>query len=255
MLCAMMDPCWNAGGASTTGGVPEHFIDRDPACFVSLLDLLRTGELHVPVGIPERVLFREALYYGVLDRVRATRIGKLDINRIHLTASVPSGRLPTVRPAVRAAPDGGCCVTQPAAVRLYNWMVEERRPCATPVAPVRDAAYLCASTLLVRGFGMAAFSVLTGDLSHHFRLARAGQEMNRYFMVGALAFDQQQQTQIFASCRDVQGSSYNGIGIWDCITGEQSYFLHDQPGRALADGNKLQCVASTNALMAVKAFS
>jgi hypothetical protein len=57
------------------------------------------------------LLFCEALYHGLLDRVRATGIRKLDINRIRLVASMLPGRAPVDRPApaVRAALDGRCC--------------------------------------------------------------------------------------------------------------------------------------------------
>ncbi|KAF6991690.1 hypothetical protein CFC21_008749 [Triticum aestivum] len=252
MLAAMLEPCWNAGA---TGGVPEYFIDRDPACFASLLNMLRTGELHVPAGVPERMLFQEASYYGLLDRVRATRIGELDLSRTRLAASVPPGRAPVDRPAVRAAPDGGCCVTHGPIVRVYNWMLEERQPvCLTPVEPVRDAVYLSDTTLLVGGRGMAAFSVLTGDLSHHFRIAHEGKKTARLFNARALAFDQ--QTNVFASCNNsgITPEIGYGIGVWDCITGEQtSYFFDRKYVYALTDASKLQWLASTNALMAVKA--
>ncbi|XP_037442823.1 BTB/POZ domain-containing protein At2g24240-like [Triticum dicoccoides] len=191
MLAAMLEPCWNAGA---TGGVPEYFIDRDPACFASLLNMLRTGELHVPAGVPERMLFQEASYYGLLDRARATRIGELDLSRTRLAASVPPGRAPVDRPAVRAAPDGGCCVTHGPIVRVYNWMLEERQP----------------------------------------------------------------QTNVFASCNNsgITPEIGYGIGVWDCITGEQtSYFFDRKYVYALTDASKLQWLASTNALMAVKACS
>ncbi|KAM3194495.1 hypothetical protein ACQJBY_070892 [Aegilops geniculata] len=196
MLCAMMDPCWNAGGAAATaGGVPEYFIDRDPACFASLLDMLRTGELHVPAGVPERVLFREANYYGLLDRVRAARIGELDLERVRLAASVPPERVPVDHPVVRAAPDGGCCITHTythgTTARVYNWMLEQRRP----------------------------------------------------------------ETKIFASCRGISRfhDSY-GIGVWDCITGEQAgSVLCHKPESKMGSINKLQWLPSTKTLMAASA--
>ncbi|XBJ27313.1 hypothetical protein VPH35_004593 [Triticum aestivum] len=203
MLGAMLEPCWNAGAA---GGVPEHFIDRDPVCFASLLDMLRTGELHAPAGVPDRVLFREASYY---------------------------------RPVVR----------------VYNWMLEEPLPiCLTPTEPVRDAAYLSESTLLVGGGGLAAFSGLTGDLTQHFRLAHAGVKKAPLFNAGALvAFDQ--QTKVFASCNS-RDSGYYGIGVWDCITGEHTdSFLNQNLDCALGTASKLQWLASTNALMVIKACS
>ncbi|KAM7263083.1 hypothetical protein ACFE04_000766 [Oxalis oulophora] len=37
------------------------FIDRNPDCFAVLLDLLRTGDLHIPSNVPEKLLYREAL--------------------------------------------------------------------------------------------------------------------------------------------------------------------------------------------------
>ncbi|XP_037462394.1 BTB/POZ domain-containing protein At2g24240-like [Triticum dicoccoides] len=250
MLAAMLEPCWNAGA---TGGVPEYFIGRDPACFASLLNMLRTGELHVLAVIPERMLFQEASYYGLLDHVRAARIGELNLDRVRLAASVPPGRRPVACPAVRAAPDGGCCVKHGPIMRVYNWMLEERQPvCLMPVEPVRDAVYLSDTTLLVGGRGMAAFSVLTGDLSHHFRIAHEGKKTAPLFNARALAFDQ--QTNVFASCNNsgiTQGIGY-GIGVWDCITGEQtSSFFDLKYVDALTDASKLQWLASTNALMAV----
>ncbi|KAF7100080.1 hypothetical protein CFC21_101637 [Triticum aestivum] len=255
MLCAMMDPCWNAAGAAgTAGGVPEYFIDRDPACFASLLDMLRTGELHVPAGVPERVLFREANYYGLLDRVRAARIGELDLKRVRLAASVPPGRVTADRPIVRAAPDGGCCVTHThdTTVRVYNWMLEERRPvCLTPaVSRVRDAAYLGPSSLLVGGLGMAAFSALTGDLSHHFRLANLGES------VDTLALASDQETKMFASCRGISRYDSYGIGVWDCITGEQAGpLLYPKPESKMGSTTKLQWLPNTKTLMAASVCS
>ncbi|VAH10875.1 unnamed protein product [Triticum turgidum subsp. durum] len=142
-------------------------------------------------------------------------------------------------------------------MRVYNWMLEERQPvCLMPVEPVRDAVYLSDTTLLVGGRGMAAFSVLTGDLSHHFRIAHEGKKTAPLFNARALAFDQ--QTNVFASCNNsgiTQGIGY-GIGVWDCITGEQtSSFFDLKYVDALTDASKLQWLASTNALMAVKACS
>lgn len=67
MLGAMIDASWNHGGGGDgdgEGGADEYFIDRDPECFAVLLDLLRTGSLHVPPQLPEKLLYREALYYG-----------------------------------------------------------------------------------------------------------------------------------------------------------------------------------------------
>jgi hypothetical protein len=73
MLGALLDSSWNVSRSSGGGGVVEYFIDRNPACFAVLLDLLHTGSLHVPPHLPEKLPYREALYYGLLDHVRIAR--------------------------------------------------------------------------------------------------------------------------------------------------------------------------------------
>jgi hypothetical protein len=53
MLGALLDSSWNAPEAPRQPA--EYFIDRNPACFAVLLDLLRTGSLHVPPHLPEKL--------------------------------------------------------------------------------------------------------------------------------------------------------------------------------------------------------
>ncbi|OEL27163.1 BTB/POZ domain-containing protein [Dichanthelium oligosanthes] len=258
MLGAMLDASWNAGGHGDGDGTgaAEYFIDRDPACFAVLLDLLRTGGLHVPPGLPEATLYREALYYGLLDRVRAARLGDFDGDRLRLAASVP-GRSPGDGTAVRAAPDGGCCVAHGGAVRVYNWMLEERRPVYLGHAPVNDAAYLDAATLLVAARerpgrrddgGVAAFSALTGDLRHRFRVAHDRQVKS--FTAGALALGG--GCDVFASCKG-RFNEY-GVAVWDCNTGEQAGFFYEPPGCALGDADRLQWLDGTSTLMVATMF-
>ncbi|KAK3158441.1 hypothetical protein QOZ80_2AG0137260 [Eleusine coracana subsp. coracana] len=263
MLGAMVDASWNPG--LDPSATPEYFIDRDPTSFAVLLDLLRTGALHVPPGLPEPALCREALYYGLLDRVRAARIPDLDADRLRLAASVP-GRAPGDGTAVRAAPDGGCCVAHGAAgVRVYSWLLEERPPVHLDHhAPVNDAAFLDASTLLVAaqerptgnrgGGGVAAFSALTGQLRHRLRVAHGRQP--RPFTATALALDDGHggsNYQVFASCKG-RVNEY-GIGAWDAATGDQTGFFYDPPaGCALGDAGTLQWVDATNTLMAATMF-
>jgi hypothetical protein len=265
MLGAMLDASWNhAGGDDGGGGGPaEYFIDRDPACFAVLLDLLRTGSLHVPPGVPEQALHREALYYGLLDRVRAARLGEFDGDRLRLAASVP-GRAAGDGTAVRAAPDGGCCVAHGGAVRVYNWMLEERRPVYCPGhAPVNDAAYLDEATILVAarerpgtgrrddgGGGVTAFSALTGEPRHRFRVAHDRQP--RSFTAGALAFDGDGGCRVFASCKG-RLNEY-GVAVWDVNTGEQTGFFYEPPGCALGDADRLQWLDGTGTLMAATMF-
>ncbi|CAN6245098.1 unnamed protein product [Urochloa humidicola] len=262
MLGAMIDASWN----STSTTPAEYFIDRDPSSFAVLLNLLRTGALHVPPTLPEPTLYREALYYGLLDHVRAARAGDFDGDRLRLSASVP-GRAAGECTAVRAAPDGGCCVAHGgAAVRVYNWMLEERRPVYSPAhSPVNDAAFLDASTLLLasrdspscrggaddRGGGVATFSALTGEQRHRFRVAHGRQQ--RPFTAGALAFDAG-CTSVFASCKG-RLNEY-GVAMWDASTGEQADFFYEQPaaGCALGDADTLQWVDGRGTLMVATMF-
>ncbi|CAL5020941.1 unnamed protein product [Urochloa decumbens] len=260
MFGAMIDASWNAPHSTPAA---EYFIDRDPSSFAVLLDLLRTGALHVPPGLPEPTLYREALYYGLLDRVRAARMGEFDGDRLRLSASVP-GRAAGDPTAVRAAPDGGCCVAHGgAAVRVYNWMLEERRPVySLSHAPVNDAAYLDAATLLLAardrpghhgkdtGGGVAAFCALTGEPRHRFRVAH-GREP-RSFTAGALAVDGAGSTRVFASCKG-RLNEY-GVGVWDASTGEQAGFFYEPPGCALGDAERLQWVDDTSTLMVATMF-
>ena len=81
MIGAMFDQTWNL--VHKTNNLPSHpcFIDRNPDCFVVLLDLLRIGHLHVPHNISHKLLYREALYYGLLHHVRSATWGPFDGNR------------------------------------------------------------------------------------------------------------------------------------------------------------------------------
>uniref|UniRef100_A0A0D9VI83 BTB domain-containing protein n=1 Tax=Leersia perrieri TaxID=77586 RepID=A0A0D9VI83_9ORYZ len=255
MLGAMLDAAWNNSDCTVAADEEEYFIDRDPDCFAVLLDLLRTGSLHVPPHVTDRFLCREALYYGLLDAVRAARWGPLDGDRLCLAASVP-GTATGDGTAVRAAPDGGLCVAHGGAVRVYNWVLEERRPVNLHHAPVNDAAYLDESTLLLAardrpggGGGVAAFSALTGDLTHRYRVSHDRQV--RPFTPGALAFDPHRGN-IFASCKG-RFNEY-GIGVWDSTAGEQVGFLYEPPGCALGDADKLQWIDGTGTLMAATMF-
>ncbi|KAF7009876.1 hypothetical protein CFC21_024367 [Triticum aestivum] len=257
MLGALLDASWNVPCASAGGedAAAEYFIDRNPACFAVLLDLLRTGSLHVPPHLPEKLLYREALYYGLLDHVRAARWGTFDGDRLRLASSVP-GRAPGDGTAVRAAPDGGCCVAHGGAVHVYNWMLDERRPVSLDHSQVNDVAYLDASTLLIAARerlgkcdgGMAAFSAVSGDLRHRFRVQHDRQAKS--FTAGALAFDR--DSRIFASCKG-RLNEY-GIGVWDSATGEQADFFYEPPGCALGDADRLQWLDATNALMVATLF-
>ncbi|RLN19628.1 hypothetical protein C2845_PM02G15050 [Panicum miliaceum] len=81
-------------------------------------------------------------------------------------------------------------------MRVYNWALEERRRVYLGHAPVSDVAYLDAATLLVAARersgrrdddGVAAFSALTGEPRHRFRMAHDRQPRSfRYDDLGFL---------------------------------------------------------------------
>uniref|UniRef100_A0A0D9W6T5 BTB domain-containing protein n=1 Tax=Leersia perrieri TaxID=77586 RepID=A0A0D9W6T5_9ORYZ len=87
MLGALLDSSWNlaspaaAGGGGGGGSVAEYFIDRNPACFAVLLDLLRTGSLHRrPVSLGHSQV-NDVAYLDestLLVAARERRLGKCD---------------------------------------------------------------------------------------------------------------------------------------------------------------------------------
>ncbi|KAI3897937.1 hypothetical protein MKW92_009608 [Papaver armeniacum] len=119
---AMYDDEWNL-----QANKEEYFIDRNPDCFSALLDLLGTGELHLPPNVSEKLLYREANYYGLLEHVRTAKFCKLDCNRLRLASSV-KGQASGNGTAISASPSGGCAVAHGRIVRLYDWTLEEHPP-------------------------------------------------------------------------------------------------------------------------------
>ncbi|KAL7224262.1 hypothetical protein ACSBR1_025680 [Camellia fascicularis] len=101
LFSAMFDENWNL----QTHNFDEYFIDRNPDCFAVLLDLLRTGELCIPSNIPEKLLHKEALLYGLLDHVQTPKWGQFDGNRFRFLQFV-TGQAPGDGTAIQAGPDG-----------------------------------------------------------------------------------------------------------------------------------------------------
>ncbi|OIT04090.1 btbpoz domain-containing protein [Nicotiana attenuata] len=110
---AMFDDNWNLHSDAT---ITEHFIDRNPYCFAVLLDLPRIRELYIPPKINERLLYREALYYGILDHVRSAKWGSFDGNKLRVARSITGWSI-AEHGAIRASPDSGCCVVLPLECR------------------------------------------------------------------------------------------------------------------------------------------
>ncbi|OAY79367.1 BTB/POZ domain-containing protein [Ananas comosus] len=259
MLGALLDDSWNLSAAE--GPIPEYFIDRNPACFGVLLDLLRTGELHVPAHVPERLLLREALFYGLLGHVRAARWGRpLDGSRLQLARSVP-GRAPGDGTAVRASPDGGCCVAHGVLAHVYDWALHPHPPLSLDHQPLNDAAFLSPRLLLLSAreraapasalpcSGLALFDAHSSALLHRFPVSHRGQPKS--FTAGALALDDAADA-VFASCKG-RFNEY-GVGVWDAASGRQSDFFYQPPGCPLGDADKLQWLPSLRCLMVASLF-
>ncbi|KAI0504741.1 hypothetical protein KFK09_015694 [Dendrobium nobile] len=254
MLGALLDEDWNLNAGD--GAAAEYFIDRNPACFSVLLDLLRSGELHLPPHLPDKLLYREALFYGLLDHVRAARWGPFDGDRLRLSSSI-YGRAPSDATAIRASPDGGCCVAHGRVVHIYDWMLDEHRPINLDYQQVNDAGYVDSGHIVVTVSerpghtigGMGLFSSSSGELRHRFRVYHDGKA--KTFTAGALCFSDS-QFKIFASCKG--RSNEYGIGVWDQNTGDQSDFFYEPPGCPFGEADELQWIKGDNFLMVATIF-
>lgn len=249
---AMFDENWNLRTDHTT---TEYFIDRNPDCFAVLLDLLRTGDLFIPSNVPERLLYREAQFYGILDHVRSAKWGPFDGNRLRLVRSV-TGRAPGDGTAIRAGPDGGCCVAHGSMVHVYDWMLEEYPPINLDYQRVNDAGWIDSENIVIsacerlgRGDGgMGLFSASTGELRYKFLVNHENQFKS--YTAGALSFSSDYK--LFSSCKG--RSNEYGIGVWDQITGKQMDFFYEPPGWSLGDADKLQWLHGTNCLLVATLF-
>lgn len=129
-------------------------------------------------GMLEKPLYREAEYYGILDHVKAARKGPLNGNRLECVASM-SGRATGDGTAIRASPDGGCCVAHGSMVHVYDWLLEEQIPLTLDYVNVNDVGFLspnrvviCTSERGERAGGMASFNIKTGKIEHKFQVCR-----------------------------------------------------------------------------------
>ncbi|KAF8400527.1 hypothetical protein HHK36_013826 [Tetracentron sinense] len=251
MFGSMLDENWNLQSRETD----EYFIDRNPACFSVLLDLLRTGELHIPAKIPEKLIYREALYYGLLDNVRTAKWGQFDGNRLTLAGSI-TGQAPGDGTAIRAGPLGGCCVAHGSMVHVYDWMLEEHSPIYLDYQRINDVGWIDSENIVVsacerlgRGDGgMGLFSSSTGDLRYKFQVSHENQVKS--FTAGAMSFSSDYR--IFASCKG--RSNEYGIGVWDQVTGKQSDFFYESPDWSLGDADRLQWLQNSNCLLVATLF-
>ncbi|RZC82447.1 hypothetical protein C5167_045227 [Papaver somniferum] len=243
MFGAMFDDEWNFRPREVN---EEYFIDRDPEYFSVLLNLLRTGELYVPPHIPDKLFYREALYYGLIDNVRTARFCEFDGNRLKLTSSVKGQEFGNCT-AIRASPDGGCAVAHDRIVRLYDWMLEEYPTINLNYEKVNDICWIDLEIVVLSACkrsgredsGIGLFSSSRGDLKHTFQLNHENQVKS--FTAGALCCNS--DGKVFAAC---SGTGVNGIGVWDQVTGKQTGFFDRTVYEPLCDANRIQCLDGNN---------
>ncbi|KAF8033765.1 hypothetical protein BT93_C0124 [Corymbia citriodora subsp. variegata] len=249
---ALFDENWDLRPMNSNS---ELFIDRNPDCFAVILDLLRTGELYVPPNVPEKLLCREAQFYGVLDHVRAAKWGQFDGNRLRLSRSI-MGPAPGDGTAIRAGPDGGCCVAHGSMVHVYDWMMEEHPPLNLDYQRVNDAGWIDSESIVISACerlgtgdgGMGSFSSSTGEMRYKFQVSHENQIKS--YTAGALTFSTDYK--IFSSCKG--RSNEYGVGVWDQITGKQIDFFYESPGWSLGDADKLQWLNGYNCLLVATLF-
>ncbi|XP_026383790.1 BTB/POZ domain-containing protein At2g24240-like [Papaver somniferum] len=218
MFGAMFDDEWNLQPRQVN---EEYFIDRNPDCVSVLLNLLRTGELCVPPHVPDKLFYKEALYYGLLNHVRAARFRELDVNQLRLTSSV-RGQASGGCNAIRVSPDGGCAVAHSRIVRTYDWMLEEYPPINFNYQKVNDIGWIDLENIVIsacersgrQDSGIGIFSSSSGNLKHTFQLNQV-----KRFTAGALCFNS--DGKMFAACSE---TGINVTGVWDQVTGEKRIF-------------------------------
>ncbi|KAJ8750745.1 hypothetical protein K2173_015926 [Erythroxylum novogranatense] len=253
---ALFDENWNLKQLHNDSNLNnEFFIDRNSDCFSVLIDILRTGDFHIPAHVPERLLYREASFYGLLDHVRSAKWGPFDGNILRHCKSV-TGRAPGDGTAIRAGPDGGCCVAHGSLVHVYDWMMEEHPPINLDYQRVNDAAWVDSENLIISAYerlgrgdgGLGLFNRRTGELRNKFQVWHENQVKS--FTAGALSTTCDHK--IFSSCKG--RSNEYGIGMWDQITGKQIDFFYESPGWSLGDADRLQWLNDANCLLVATLF-
>ncbi|KAF7154296.1 hypothetical protein RHSIM_Rhsim01G0034800 [Rhododendron simsii] len=245
---ALFDENWNLQPDHSN----EYFINRDPDCFGVLLNLLRTGKLYIPSNIPEKLIYDEALFYGLLDHVRSAKWGTFDGNRLRFSQSI-TNYAADVGTVIRASPHGGCCVAHGNVVHVYDWMLEEHPPVNLDYLKVNDVGWIDEETFAVStserqggGGGMGLFSASTGELRHRFQFTCWDQLKG--YTASALCSS---SDKIFSSCK--RGDNENGICVWDKVTGKQIDLYQESFGskfvRSLGNADRLQWLHGTNCLM------
>ncbi|OIT20486.1 btbpoz domain-containing protein [Nicotiana attenuata] len=146
-----------------------------------VIDIWETPrELYIPPKIDKKFLYREALYYGLLDHVRSAECDPFDGNRLRLAQSITGGSVGDdagTTQAIRASPNGWCCVAQGSLVRVYDWMLEEQATINLDYRRVNDVCWVDSENI-VASFdrkldigGIGLFNVSTGKLRYKHKVA------------------------------------------------------------------------------------
>ncbi|KAH0710209.1 hypothetical protein KY284_011636 [Solanum tuberosum] len=248
---SMFDEDWNP---RSDGEITERFIDRDPDYFTVLLNLLRTGELYIPSKIDKKLLYKEALYYGIQDHVRSAKWGPFDGNRLRLAESL-TGITSGEAAMIRASQNSWCCVVRGNMVKTYDWMLEEQ-PTITncDYRRVNDVCWVNSDNIAVSSpdkylasGGIGLFSASTGELKYNFQV-KDGDQLKDY-TAGALGVSSDYK--LFSSCSE-STNKRNGISVWDQVTGKQTDFLPYWPDSKVT---KFQWLHGTNCLMVATCHS
>ncbi|GMP35696.1 hypothetical protein CsSME_00008048 [Camellia sinensis var. sinensis] len=158
--------------------------------------------------------------------------------------------------AIRAGPDGRCCVVHGSMVHVYDWMLEEHSLINLDYQRVNDVGWIDSETVVVTacerlgrgGGGMGLFSAGTRELRHRFQVTHDDQVKS--YTAGALSFSSDYK--IFSSCKG--RSNEYGIGVWDQITGEQIGFYYEPIGWSLGEADRLQFLHGNNCLLVATLF-
>ncbi|XP_009587033.1 BTB/POZ domain-containing protein At4g30940-like [Nicotiana tomentosiformis] len=240
---AMFDENWNLHSNATTN---EHFIDRDPDYFAVILNLLRTGKLYIPPKIDKKFLYREALYYGLLDHVRSAECAPFDGNRLRLAQSITGqsvGDDVGTTQAIRASPSGWCCVAQGSVVRVYDWMLEEHPTINLDYHKVNDVCWVDSENIVasfdrkLASGSIGLFNVSTGKLRYKHQVTNQLKD----YTAGTLCF----YYKLSSNCKSSSNNEYR-IGVWDHVTGKLINIVVGK--RILGNDSKLQWY-DTNCLM------
>ncbi|KAI3955830.1 hypothetical protein MKW98_006190 [Papaver atlanticum] len=227
---AMFDDEWNL-----QDNKEEYFMDRNPDFFPVLLDLLGTGELNIPPNLSEKLLFKEAHYYGLLEHVRTAKFSEFNCNRLRLASSF-KGQSSGNCTAISASPSGGCAVAHSRIVRLYDWTLEEHLPINFNYQIVNNIGWIDSENIVISACKRP-------------EREDSGLALFNSFTAGALCFNS--DGKIAASCI---GTGIYGTGVWDQVTGKQTDFFPELVWSPLRYPDRIQWLNGRKCLLAANFY-